>query len=90
MGFGAGSSVQDLPHCVPVPSPLLPTGTVASQEWLQNRGSFYSVIYLKKIVLVSVQFGPKSTRKRVKKKKKEFLTNLLFGHPQLLSLCSKM
>ena len=41
----------------------------------------------KKIVLVSVQFGPKSTSER--KKKKEFLTNLLFGHLQLVSLCSR-
>lgn len=41
----------------------------------------------KKVVLVSVQLGPKSTSER--RKKKEFLTSLLFGHLQLVSLCSR-
>lgn len=31
----------------------------------------------------------KINKQKSGKKKKEFLTNLLFGHPQLLSLCSK-
>lgn len=42
-------------------------------EQLQNRGSFYSAINVKKILLVSVQFGAKSMSK------KEFLTNLLLA-----------